>query len=107
MKQLFQTVFKNQSYRFLLSVTICAMCLLTFASQLEIFTLGIITKKGPDFFELFAPVQDDQLQRTDVISKSEVIQKWDAIDTQNTGQITKKKLAHTSSYGKIAISLIK
>ena len=63
MKELFKAAFGKHRHTFLLSMTIVAMCLLTFASQLEILALGIITKKGPDFFELFAPVKKGVLQR--------------------------------------------
>ena len=45
MKLLLKTVFKNRKYWLLLALTVTAMCLTTFANQLEVFTLGVITKK--------------------------------------------------------------
>lgn len=47
-------------------ISIC-MCLATFASQLEFFAIGVITQKGPDFFELFAPLKDGQLVKQDTV----------------------------------------
>jgi ABC-type multidrug transport system fused ATPase/permease subunit len=64
------------------------MCFLTVASQLEIFTLGVITKKGPEFFELFAPIEDGRLQRTHAISREELDQRFQQIDISDRGIIT-------------------
>lgn len=44
MKRLFAIAFKNPLHRWLVALIVVAMCLLTVASQLEIFTLGVITK---------------------------------------------------------------
>lgn len=49
MKRLFQLAFGNRSNRWLLLLTAVAMCLLTCASQLEIFALGVIAHKGAEF----------------------------------------------------------
>jgi ABC-type multidrug transport system fused ATPase/permease subunit len=89
MKRLFQIAFRKYSHRLLLSITVVAMCLLTFASQLEIFTLGVITKKGPEFFELFAPIRDGSLMRTETITKEELVARFDQLDTKGKGTITK------------------
>lgn len=91
MRRLFQIAFLKGAHKTLIVTTLLAMCLLTFASQLEIFTLGVITKKGPDFFELFAPIRDGQLQRTDNISFDQVETRFQAIDTQHTGVVTKEE----------------
>lgn len=89
MRRLFQIAFFNTKYRYLLCLTVVAMCLLTFASQLEIFTLGMITKKGPDFFELFAPVKDGALVRTDAISEGELLERFQQMDASHTGVVTR------------------
>ena len=93
MRRLLSTAFRDRRHRFLLGLTLVAMCLLTLATQLEIFSIGVITKKGPDFFELFAPVQNQQLQPNDVVSMAEIEQRWHQIDTQGTGVITKADTA--------------
>jgi len=90
MKQLLKIALSNQKYRFLLIVSLIAMCLLTFASQLEMFALGVITQKGPDFFELFAPLKPDgELASSDVITREDVEMRWKQIDRFNSGEISK------------------
>lgn len=88
MKQLFMTAFRSRKHRFLLGMTLVAMCLLTFASQLEIFSLGVITRKGPEFFELFGPIKNDKLVKSDVITKAEMEVRWQELDAAHTGMIT-------------------
>ncbi|NGX42724.1 MAG: Lipid A export ATP-binding/permease protein MsbA [Chlamydiae bacterium] len=89
MKKLFLAAFKNPKQRLLITFSILAMCFLTLASQLEILALGVITKKGPDFFELFAPEKDGVLQRTEEISRGEVKKRWDEVATTDKDIITK------------------
>ncbi len=93
MKLLFQLALKNHQHRLLLGITILAMCFLTIASQLEIFALGIITKKGPDFFELFAPMKEDKLQKVRKITWEEVVQRWKEIDPEGLGYVTPNETA--------------
>lgn len=93
MKRLFQIAFNNSKYRLLLSITIVAMCFLTFASQLEIFTLGVITKKGPEFFELFAPIENDKLLKTDFITREQLEKRFLQIDKADQGIVTKSEAA--------------
>jgi len=89
MRRLFQIAFSQHKYRFRIAMIVVAMVLLTFASQMEIFTLGVITKKGPEFFELFAPVKDGHLERTDTITHQEMEARFRALDTANSGVVTK------------------
>lgn len=91
MKRLLSIAFKNPRYRILLFLTVISMCFLTFASQLEMFALGIITQKGPDFFELFAPEVNGQLQKTESITKSELDTRWDQLDLDNKNIVTKSE----------------
>ncbi|MEI8365150.1 MAG: ABC transporter ATP-binding protein [Parachlamydiaceae bacterium] len=88
MKRLFGIAFKQRKYRIRIIVTMVAMLLLTFASQLEIFTLGVITKKGPEFFELFAPIQDGHLVRTNAVTHDQMELRFQQIDTAHTGTVT-------------------
>lgn len=74
----------------MIALTLAAMCLLTFASQLEIFTLGVITKKGPEFFELFAPIKDGHLQRTNEVTLEQVDTRFRQIDTSGSGVVTQE-----------------
>ncbi|KAF3362260.1 Lipid A export ATP-binding/permease protein MsbA [Chlamydiales bacterium STE3] len=68
MISLFRIVFQHKKYRLLLVVIMICMCLATFASQLEFFAIGVITQKGPNFFELFAPLKDGQLIPQDSVT---------------------------------------
>lgn len=88
MKQLIQTVLYRTRHRWLFIVTILSMCMLTFASQLEILSLGIITKKGPDFFELFAPIQDGKLQYAQTVSLEGMEKRFAELDVKNEGVVT-------------------
>lgn len=89
MKRLFSIAFKNPLHRWLVALIVLAMCLLTIASQMEIFTLGVITQKGPDFFELFAPIKDGKLDPTDSVTQDILLNRFHAIDTGDTGEITR------------------
>jgi len=91
MKQLLITAFKRRQHRVLMFFALITMCLLTFASQMEILTIGVITQKGPDFFELFAPIKDGQRHVSDIITKENVEERWDKIDPANNGVITKQE----------------
>lgn len=88
MIKILKIAFNKHKQRGLISLIITAMILLTFASQLEILALGIITKKGPDFFELFAPITEGKLQKVDKISREDISKRFDLIDDKDTGYIT-------------------
>lgn len=95
MRTLFQTAYKNSKNRTLLFIIIIAMCLATLASQLEIFALGLITQKGPDFFELFAPMTDGTLHSSDTVALDTVTGRWSSIAGSDTALISK---ANASKY---------
>jgi len=85
MKQLIKSAFSTKHQKKLMAIAITFMILLTFASQLEIIALGVIAKKGPDFFELFG-------SKTQIVSKVELEKKWGEIDLEKKGAITKEDL---------------
>lgn len=91
MRRLFRIAFQHRKHRFLIFLTLIAMCFLTVASQLEIFTLGVITKKGPEFFELFAPIEDGNLKRTNRITHEEMEQRFQVMDTASNGVVTQEE----------------
>lgn len=90
MRRLFRIAFQHHRHRSLIVLTVIAMCFLTFASQLEIFTLGVITKKGPEFFELFAPLADGKLKPTKVITRDELEQRFNMLDVSGQGAVTQE-----------------
>lgn len=53
MKLLLKAALLNKKHYLILGFTLLAMIFLTVASQMEIFSLGIIAKTGPDFFHIF------------------------------------------------------
>lgn len=89
MKRLFQIALLGRQHRWLTGFTILAMMLLTFASQLEVVALGIMTRKGPDFFELFAPIDQGKLQKNQQVDWDEVQARWPQLDVQKTGTVTR------------------
>lgn len=88
MKKLFQMALLSRQHRLLLILTIVAMIFLTFASQLEVVALGVITRKGPDFFELFAPIRDGKIQRSQEVQWNDVQQRWGELDRTHSGNVT-------------------
>jgi len=94
MKHLFKTAFLARQHRLLIVFSVIAMIFLTLASQLEVVALGIITRKGPDFFELFAPVQNGKLEKTQEVSWKEVETRWKELDPTGSGVVTKEDATH-------------
>lgn len=90
MKRLLQTAFFSGHHKFLITLTVIAMILLTFASQLEIVALGIITRKGPDFFELFAPIEQGKLEKVPTLDWKDIQTRWKEIDQTGKGSISKE-----------------
>lgn len=76
MKKLFLSALGNPKHRYLFIFTVFAMCALTIATQLEVLAIGVMTKKGPDAFELFAPIKEGALQRVDAIDRKTVDERW-------------------------------
>ncbi len=91
MRRLLQTALLARQNQLLIVFSIIAMILLTLASQLEVVALGIMTRKGPDFFELFAPIQDGKLQKNQEVSWSDVQTRWQEIDQQQQGKVTREE----------------
>lgn len=91
MKQLFFSVFKNTRHRYLFIFTVCAMCALTISTQLEVLAIGVMTKKGPDVFELFAPIKDGTLERVDAIDRQTVNARWEEITRSDPEVLTKEE----------------
>lgn len=86
MRALFKTALQNRGNRWLLGLIVLAMCGATLASQAEIFAIGLITQKGPDFFELFSPGNRE-------VSFSDVSERWSSIAGSPEAPITKEDAA--------------
>lgn len=94
MKQLIKAAFSTKYQKSLIFISVAFMIFLTFASQLEIIALGVIARKGPDFFDLFAVKEEG-------VSKQDFEKKWDVIDADKKGVITKDDVdAYVAKEGK-------
>lgn len=93
MRSLFFLALSNRKTRALLFVTLISMCLMTFASQLEILSVGVITNKGPDFFELFAPIRGGQLEPNGQVTEEILLQRWSDLDPHGKGVIDRTQVS--------------
>ncbi len=84
MKLLFKAALRSRQHLTLLIGTILTLLCLTVANQLEMFSLGVISNTGADFFALFGSNQDNAVTLSDVQSN------WSKIDSEGTGAITKE-----------------
>jgi len=91
MKLLLQAALRNSRHLTLTLITLLSLLLLTIASQCELLALGVMTNTGADFFALFSP---DGKKVKDKIKLEEVLKRWDTIDTNGDGAITKRDAAH-------------
>ena len=84
MKRLIKIAFSKVLYRYLLFFTLFAALGFTVATQLKMFSLGIITRKGPDFFELFGTGKNPTS-----VTHEELINRWKELDESGKGAIDK------------------
>lgn len=113
MMGLVKIAFQNKRYLILLAFTVVLSLLMTVASQMEMFAMGLLTNQGPDVFALFAnekrvEKQKEQLEddsknglasslmnkkersaKNDKIYLEDVHAKWPEIDQGAKGYITK------------------
>jgi ABC-type multidrug transport system fused ATPase/permease subunit len=89
MKDLIKTACAKSHYVTLFIFTMLASLFFTLAGQLEMFSFGVISKKGADFFELFAPLEDNRLVPQNQVKKEDLVARFDAIDRDHTGIVTK------------------
>jgi ABC-type multidrug transport system fused ATPase/permease subunit len=87
MKYLFKLAFRDSRHLPLIFLTIVMMCLYSLSSQMEILAYGIITNKGPDFFKLFAPIQEGQLVPAQQVTQKQLIERWQELDPSGAGVV--------------------
>ncbi|HPE84875.1 MAG TPA: hypothetical protein PLO43_01700, partial [Chlamydiales bacterium] len=92
MKLLLKAALKSRKHVYLLFITFGSLILLTVASSLEMFSLGVLTDRGADFFNLFG-TKKNQYERVQQVTKQEMETRWSEIDLQNKGAITKTDAA--------------
>ena len=87
MKLLLKVALRLNHHLHLFIVTFGALVGLVIASQMEMFTIGVISDTGTDFFALFA--SKDKKRQLDYVTKEDIYEHWHKIDKENTGTITK------------------
>src|ERR1700722_6801532 len=90
MKLLLKAALLNRKHFSLLFFTVIAMFMLTIGSQMEMFSLGVIAKTGPDLFVLFGKEEKGKLEAVKELSLSDVEAKWDKIAQDPNGIMTQK-----------------
>ena len=88
MKRLIKIAFSKGLYRYLLLFTLLAALGFTVATQLKMFSLGIITRKGPDFFELFGTGSHPT-----TVTKQELTDRWKELDQTEKGVVDREDAA--------------
>lgn len=92
MRLLLKIAFRNRRHYSLLILAVFLMWLSTIAGQTEMFSLGILTNKGVDFFDLFSSERDEK-DTVLSVSLEEVQRVWPEIDKKNQGFITNQEAA--------------
>lgn len=87
MKRLWAIAFSRPLYRTILFFSLLFSLAFTISTQLEMFTLGVVTKKGPDFFEVFG-----SSSKADSVTYDQMSQKWEEIG-QGKSSIDKQDVA--------------
>lgn len=90
MKLLLQAALRNSKHLTLAIITFFALMFLTVANQCEMFSIGLMANTGADFFTLFTP---EGKKVKDKISISDVTKRWELIDLNEDGVITKQEAA--------------
>jgi len=93
MKLLFKAAIRTKKHLVLSIVTTVMLLFLTVANQMEMFSMGFIANNGADFFMLFGKDKKGRMHSRDAVKLQDIQQRWDKIDTNNTGVITKKDAA--------------
>jgi len=92
MKLLLKAALRVRRHFTLIFVTFATLIGLTLANQTEMFTLGVLSDSGSDFFSLFGS-KDEKGAMQGSVSYDEMQKKWKQIDPENKGLITKKDAA--------------
>jgi len=88
MRVLLQAAFRAKRHISLLMVTLFTLVFLTIASQMEMFSLGVLANNGSDFFSLF-----HTSSTADGVSLEQVQTRWQEVEDPVTGLVTKQSAA--------------
>ncbi|NGX33358.1 MAG: Lipid A export ATP-binding/permease protein MsbA, partial [Candidatus Anoxychlamydiales bacterium] len=93
MRLLLKAAIKNSKHLSLAIITLVTLQFMSIANQMEMFSLGFIANTGADFFTLFGKDRKRKLHSNDKVSLEDVKEKWDTIDSDKNGVISKKDAA--------------
>ncbi|NGX43893.1 MAG: Lipid A export ATP-binding/permease protein MsbA [Candidatus Anoxychlamydiales bacterium] len=93
MRLLLKAALKNSKHLSLAIIVLVTLQFMSIANQMEMFSLGFIANTGADFFTLFGKDRKRKLHSNDKVSLKDVQEKWNAIDTDKNGVISKKDAA--------------
>jgi len=88
MKLLLAAALRSSRHLTMALLTLVSLLFLTVASQCEMFSLGLMANTGADFFSLFSP---DGRKIRDKIRLEDVLKRWDQIDKNGDGAISKRE----------------
>lgn len=91
MKLLLKAALRAKEHFALIFMTFLTLILLTVSSQMEVFSLGLLTNNGSDFFSLFAPKTEQVVSPG--VSLNQVQETWASIQEKDTGLVTKQSAA--------------
>jgi len=90
MKLLLQTALRSSKHLTLAMLTLISLLFLTVADQCERFSVGLMANTGADFFTMFS---HEGKKVKNKVKMEEVLKRWDQIDTDKDGVITKQDAA--------------
>jgi ABC-type multidrug transport system fused ATPase/permease subunit len=90
MKLLLIAALRNSKHFTLAILTFVTLLFMVVANQCEMCSVGLMANTGADFFTLFSP---DGKKVKDKISIADVTRRWESIDTNEDGVITKREAA--------------
>lgn len=93
MKLLLRAAFLNRKHLLLLIITLVTTVLLTLSNYLEVLCLGVVTKKSPDFFQVFGPIENGTLSKATAVSKEDLEARWVALNASGTGIVGTKEVS--------------
>jgi ABC-type multidrug transport system fused ATPase/permease subunit len=90
MRLLLQTALRSSKHLTLALLTFISLLFLTVADQCERFSVGLMANTGADFFTLFSA---DGKKVKNKVKMEDVLRRWDQIDIDQDGVITKQDAA--------------
>ncbi|SPN73547.1 Lipid A export ATP-binding/permease protein MsbA,lipid transporter ATP-binding/permease protein,ABC-type bacteriocin/lantibiotic exporters, contain an N-terminal double-glycine peptidase domain,lipid A export permease/ATP-binding protein MsbA,ABC transporter transmembrane region [Chlamydia serpentis] len=105
MKLLLKAILRHKKHLIILGCSLLAILGLTFSSQMEIFSLGMIARTGPDAFLLFGRREAGKLIKASELSQKDVLDSWQAITKDSETITVSQATAYIAEYGKSTTSL--